>query len=61
MADDKTKKGQQDRNRINLSEPYEVDYWKKIFGVSEEKLREAVERVGPLVDDVAQELARKAA
>jgi len=46
MADDKNQRGSQDLNRINLNEPYEVKYWTKIFGVSEEELRDAVRRVG---------------
>jgi len=37
MADDPTKRGPQDRTRINVTEKYEVDYWKNKFGVSEEK------------------------
>lgn len=46
MADDKTNRGPQDRTRINLSEPYEVAYWSKKFGVSSAKLRAAVKMVG---------------
>jgi uncharacterized protein DUF3606 len=29
MADDLTKRGSQDRARINMSEDYEVAYWTK--------------------------------
>jgi hypothetical protein len=46
MADDKSKRGQQDRNRINLNEDYEVQYWCEKFGVSPEQLRQAVQKVG---------------
>jgi len=60
MADDKKQRGSQDLNRINLNEPYEVKYWTKIFGVSEEELRDAVRRVGNSVDDIAQELTKAA-
>jgi|SwirhirootsSR2_FD_contig_31_2871846_length_1174_multi_3_in_0_out_0_2 hypothetical protein len=60
MADDKNQRGSQDLNRINLNEPYEVKYWTKIFGVSEEELRDAVRRVGNSVDDIAQELTKAA-
>ena len=61
MADDKTNKGQRDRDRINLSERYEVDYWKNKFGVSEEGLHDAVQRVGSTVKAVEEELRRKKA
>jgi len=56
MSDDKTKTGQQDRIRINTSEDYEVRDWAQKFGVTEEALRKAVERVGPMAEDVRREL-----
>lgn len=46
MSDDTTNAGLQDRSRINVNEPYEVAYWTKELGVSEELLREAVASVG---------------
>ena len=61
MSDDKSKKGSQDRSRINLNEDYEVRYWTKRFGVSEEKLRAAVEKAGVSAEAVERELKRKAA
>ena len=42
MSDDKSKTGKADRDRINLSEDYEVRDWSKKFGVSEDQLRKAV-------------------
>ena len=36
MADDRSLRGPQDRQRINLSEDYEVAYWSKKWGVSRE-------------------------
>jgi len=56
MSDDKTKSGGQDRKRINLSEDYEVRDWAEKFGVSQERLREAVGKVGSMADDVEREL-----
>ena len=56
MADDRSKKGQQDRSRINLSERYEVDYWTKKFGVSESKLEQAVKAVGSSASAVEEHL-----
>ena len=46
MADDKTKRGGQDRTRIALGEDYEVRDWSKKFGVTPDELRAAVEAVG---------------
>jgi len=56
MTDDKTKSGGQDRQRISLSEDYEVRDWSKKFGVSEERLRAAVGKVGDRAEDVEREL-----
>jgi hypothetical protein len=56
MSDDKSKTGRADRQRINMSEDYEVRDWAKKFGVTEDGLRKAVERVGPMADDVRREL-----
>lgn len=56
MTDDKTKAGGQDRQRISLNEDYEVRDWASKFGVSEERLRAAVAKVGNMADDVEREL-----
>lgn len=56
MSDDKNATGNPDRQRISLSEDYEVRDWSKKFGVSEERLRQAVEKVGNQADDVEREL-----
>jgi hypothetical protein len=47
MSDDKTNRGPQDASRINVHEDYEVRYWTKELGVSEEILNEAVKQAGP--------------
>lgn len=60
MADDKTNRGPQDRSRINVNEPYEVQYWTKKFGVNEAQLRAAVAKVGVMADDVERYLKGKA-
>jgi len=59
MSDDKTKTAA-DRKRINVNEDYECRYWSERFGVSPEELKRAVERVGPMVDDVARALGKAA-
>ena len=58
MADDKTKRNGQDRERISLGEDYEVRDWAHKFGVSKEELTEAVHKVGDRAEDVARELGR---
>lgn len=56
MADDKRNPGRPDRDRINMEEDYEVQYWSEKFGVSQEELAAAVEKVGPVASDVQREL-----
>jgi hypothetical protein len=56
MADDKTKKGQADSSRINMSESYEVSYWMEVFDVSEKELQDAVKKVGNSVSAVRAHL-----
>ena len=52
MTDDKTKRGPADRLRINVNEEYEVRYWTKELGISEERLRQLVARYGVMAADV---------
>jgi hypothetical protein len=52
MADDKYQTGALDRDRISLSEDYEIRKWTKSLGVSEDELREAVDAVGNSADAV---------
>ncbi|WP_137787796.1 DUF3606 domain-containing protein [Sphingomonas sp. 3P27F8] len=56
MADDKTLRGPRDRSRIALGEEYEVDYWTQRFGVSRERLEQAVGAVGNGADAVEKHL-----
>ena len=58
MADDPKKVGKPDRDRINIHEDYELRDWSKTLGVSSERLRRAVEKVGPMVKDVRRELGK---
>ena len=60
MSDDKSKVAA-DRKRINVNEDYECRYWSEKFGVSADELKRAVERVGPMADDVARALGKAAA
>ena len=56
MADDKTNRGPQDRTRIAMGEDYEVDYWTGKFGVSRERLQQAVDAVGTSAEAVERHL-----
>lgn len=56
MSDDRSNRGAQDRNRINLSEDYEVQYWTKALDVSRERLEQAVAAVGSSADAVRAHL-----
>jgi hypothetical protein len=46
MADDLSKSGGRDRDRININQEYELVDWAKKFGVTTERLKAAVRAVG---------------
>jgi hypothetical protein len=56
MADNLQERGPADRSRINLSESWELKYWTKALGVSEEQLRAAVKAAGSSADAVRAHL-----
>ncbi|WP_313696931.1 DUF3606 domain-containing protein [Achromobacter sp.] len=58
MSDDLSKRGPEDRSRINVNEPHELRYWTQALGVSEEKLRDAVKAVGPSATAVREHLRK---
>jgi hypothetical protein len=60
MADDMSKRGSQDRNRISLSEEHEVRYWTKALDVSEEQLRELVQKHGNSAQKIREALGKAA-
>jgi hypothetical protein len=59
MADDKSKTGGQDRERINVNEDYELRDWSKSLNTTPEKLKEAVAAVGDRADKVREFLKNK--
>lgn len=59
MADDKSKTGGPDRQRIDVNEDYELRDWSKKFGVTPDELKAAVKKVGVMADDVEKELKKK--
>ena len=57
MSDDLSKKGFQDRTRININEDHEVAYWTEKFGVTKEELQSAIDIAGSnLVTAVEKEI-----
>jgi hypothetical protein len=56
MPDKLQNRGGQDRKRINVKEDYELRDWSKKFGVSKDKLKEAVQAVGDQADKVEKYL-----
>ena len=46
MSDDPRNRGEPDRSRISLSEPYELKYWANRYGVTPDELKLAVHKVG---------------
>ena len=57
--DNKEQIGHPDRDKINISEYYEVEYWSKTFDVKPEVLREAVEKSGSTSVDVVRKYLNK--
>jgi hypothetical protein len=56
MPDNLQNRSGQDRKRINVSEDHELRDWSKKFGVSKDKLKEAVQAVGDQADKVEKYL-----
>ena len=56
--DNKNNVGSPDRDRINLKENYEVEYWTKELGIKAEQLRKAVDEVGTSADAVRKYLKK---
>jgi Protein of unknown function (DUF3606) len=62
MTDDKTNRSGKDRNRINLNEGYEVQYWTKTLGVSRDRLEEGLVRQhGDSAKKIREVLGKQAA
>lgn len=56
MSDDKSKSGGQDRERINVSQDYELRDWAKSLNTTPERLKEAVKAVGDRAEKVREYL-----
>lgn len=58
MPDDKTIRHPHDGKRIDINDPAEIRNWCNIFGVSEQKLKEAVNVVGNSSEKVRKYLKK---
>jgi len=58
MSDNKKNVGAPDRDRIDMSEDYEVQDWTRSLRASKERLQEAVNAVGTSADKVRAYLKR---
>jgi hypothetical protein len=58
MADNLHLRGQPDRSKVNIHEPWEVDYWTKKWGITAQQLRSAVAEVGVSAAAVARHLGK---
>lgn len=58
MADDLTKRRPQDASKINIHEPYEVNWWCHELGVTPAQLKAAVAAVGVSADAVKKHLGK---
>lgn len=59
MADDKTKQGKKDDNRIDVNDAGEVEYAAKKMGVSPKVIRDTIAKVGDARSKVEAEIKRK--
>jgi len=58
MPDDKTIREPEDKARINIHEPYELNWWSKHFGVTKQQLIDAVAKVGTSAAKVKEYLGK---
>jgi len=50
--DNKQQVGAPDKDRININESYELNYWAKKCGVTTSEIKQAVDKVGTSVRNV---------
>jgi hypothetical protein len=59
MNDDRSQRSGRTRSRINPAEGYELNYWTRQLGCTEQQLLGAISAVGPQVDSVRLYLSRQ--
>ena len=52
-----TRRGPQDRSKIDMQEAYAIKYWARELGISREELQKVVDKVGNSAAAVRKELA----
>ena len=58
MSDNLNKKAPQDPTKINVNQPWELNYWSKELGVTIKAIKDAVKAVGVMVRDVKEHLGK---
>jgi hypothetical protein len=58
MSDNKSEVGKTDRDRVAATQPYEVSYLVKKYGLSKEIVERVVQQFGPMRKDVETQLER---
>ncbi|WP_342249360.1 DUF3606 domain-containing protein [Sphingomonas sp. OTU376] len=58
MSDNLQIRQPQDRLRINVHEPWELNWWTREFGVTRQQLEHAVRQVGVMTSAVRQYLGK---
>jgi methyl-accepting chemotaxis protein len=58
MADDKSKRGQQDRDRIDVNDPDELRNWSKSLNKTADEIKDAVRVVGNSAAKVREHFGR---
>nr|WP_202882077.1 DUF3606 domain-containing protein [Methylobacterium mesophilicum] len=49
----------EDKSKINVHEDWELEYWARRFGVTKERIKDAVRQVGVQTKDVAEFLGQR--
>jgi hypothetical protein len=58
MGDDKSQRGAPDRRMIDIDDENELRYWSEVLGVTADRLRATVAKVGPIAAKVREELRK---
>jgi hypothetical protein len=58
VADNLDRREPEDKFKINVHEEWELEYWARKFGVTKEKIKDAVKQVGVQTKDVAKHLGK---
>jgi hypothetical protein len=58
MSDDKSKRDHANQRSIDIEDEQAVRYWSEKLGVTPDRLRVVVGKVGPLAGKVREELSR---